>query len=44
LPAFSNVWSPTTRKPGSLSGVDGVMCPLSSAATAVTSLKVDPVG
>jgi hypothetical protein len=35
---------PTSRKPGSFSGVAGVICPLSSAAVAVISLNVDPVG
>ena len=34
----------SVNEPGSKSGVSGVISPLSSAAVAVTSLKVEPVG
>ena len=43
-PAFSNFWSPISICPGSLIGASAVMAPDSSAAVAVISLKVEPVG
>ncbi len=35
---------PSSKKPGSETGVEGVIRPSSSAAIPVISLKVDPVG
>jgi hypothetical protein len=44
LPAFLKVTPPTLSEPPSYWTVSGVISPPSSAAVAVTSLNVEPVG
>jgi hypothetical protein len=43
-PAFLNVTPPTLSEPPSNRKVSGVISPPSSAAVAVISLKLEPVG
>ena len=42
--SFSSGWPWTSSEPGASIGVSGVIVPLSSAAAAVTTLKVEPGG